>query len=325
MFKDLIPEFSLILAPMEAITNKPFRKICKKYGADILVTEFIASDALARDVKDSVIKMGFDEMERPLGIQIFGNNAESLVKAVYIAEKENPDFIDINWGCPVKKVAGKGSGSGIMNDIPRMVELTKAVVNASSIPVTVKTRLGYSEDSKPIVDIAERLQDVGIQAISIHGRTRAQMYKGDADWTLIGEVKNNPRMTIPIFGNGDIDSPEKAVEFKNRYGVDGILIGRATIGNPFIFQQTKEMIEGKTPTIIPINEKVEICKLHLEGLIELRGERNAIFEMRKNYSGYFKGLINFKPYRLQLVTSTLYSEIQNLLDQVLDIYSEQET
>lgn len=324
MFKDLIPEFSLILAPMEAITNKPFRKICKKYGADILVTEFIASDALARDVKDSVIKMGFDEMERPLGIQIFGNNAESLVKAVYIAEKENPDFIDINWGCPVKKVAGKGSGSGIMNDIPRMVELTKAVVNASSIPVTVKTRLGYSEDSKPIVDIAERLQDVGIQAISIHGRTRAQMYKGDADWTLIGEVKNNPRMTIPIFGNGDIDSPEKAVEFKNRYGVDGILIGRATIGNPFIFQQTKELFEGKMPTIIPISEKIEVCKAHLDGLIELRGEKNAIFEMRKAYSGYFKGLANFKPYRLQLVTSVLYSEIQSLLDQVLEIYSEKE-
>lgn len=324
MFKDLIPEFSLILAPMEAITNKPFRKICKKYGADILVTEFISSEALARDVKDSVIKMGFEEIERPLGIQIFGNNAEALVKAVRIAEKENPDFIDINWGCPVKKVAGKGSGSGIMNDIPKMVELTKIVVDASNIPVTVKTRLGYSEDSKPIVDIAERLQDVGIQAISIHGRTRAQMYKGEADWSLIGEVKNNKRMHIPVFGNGDIDSPEKAIEFKNRYGVDGILIGRATIGNPFIFQQTKELLKGKTPTIIPINEKVEVCKLHLEGLTELRGERNAIFEMRKNYSGYFKGLVNFKPYRLQLVTSTLYSEIQNLLDQVLDIYSEQE-
>ncbi|MFA6806633.1 MAG: tRNA-dihydrouridine synthase family protein [Bacteroidales bacterium] len=307
---------------MEAITNKPFRKICKKYGADILVTEFIASDALARDVKDSIIKMNFDKEERPLGIQIFGNNADSLIKAVSIAEKENPDFIDINWGCPVKKVAGKGSGSGIMNDIPKMIELTKAVVDASSVPVTVKTRLGYSEDSKPIVEIAERLQDVGIQAISIHGRTRAQMYKGEADWSLIGEVKNNPRMSIPVFGNGDIDSAEKMIEFKNRYGVDGILIGRATIGNPFIFQECKEILRGETPSIIPIWEKVEICKAHLDGLVELRGEKHAIFEMRKNYSGYFKGLANFKPYRLQLVTSVLYSEIENLLDQILNTYSE---
>lgn len=320
MFKDLIPEFSLVLSPMEAITNKPFRKICKHYGADLLITEFIASDALARDVQQSIIKMNFEEEERPLGIQIFGNNIDSLVKAVNIAEKENPDFIDINWGCPVKKVAGKGSGSGILNDIPKMIELTKAVVDSTKLPVTVKTRLGYSEDSKPIVEIAERLQDIGIQAISIHGRTRAQMYKGEADWTLIGEVKNNPRMKIPVFGNGDIDSAEKLIEYKNRYGVDGILIGRATIGNPFIFQQAKEMLNGKTPSIVSLEEKVKVCREHLEGLIELRGEKNAINEMRKTYSGYFKSLYNFKPFRQKLVTSTDYNEIQNILDNILETY-----
>ena len=321
MFKDLIPKFSLILSPMEAITNKPFRKICKQYGADILITEFIASDALSRDIKDSIIKMDFEEMERPLGIQIFGNNAESLIKATQIAEKENPDFIDINWGCPVKKIAGKGCGSGIMNNIPKMIELTKAVVDASNIPVTVKTRLGYCEESKPIVEIAERLQDVGIQALSIHGRTRSQMYKGEADWTLISEVKNNQRMSIPIFGNGDIDSAEKAIEYKNKYGVDGILIGRATIGNPFIFLQTKELLEGKSPTIIPIAEKVKVCKYHLDQLIELRGDKNAILEMRKTYSGYFKGLSNFKPHRIKLVSSTDYKEIQNTFEDILELYS----
>lgn len=321
MFKDLIPQFSLVLSPMEAITNKPFRKICKRYGADLLITEFIASDALARDIQQSIIKMDFEESERPLGIQIFGNNIDSLVKAVHIAEKENPDFIDINWGCPVKKIAGKGSGSGILNDIPKMIELTKAVVDSTVLPVTVKTRLGYSGDSKPIVEIAERLQDIGIQAISIHGRTRAQMYKGEADWTLIGEVKNNSRMNIPVFGNGDIDSPEKVIEYKNRYGVDGILIGRATIGNPFIFKQTKEILSGKTPSIITVEEKVEVCREHLEGLIELRGERNAINEMRKNYSGYFKSLYNFKPFRQMLVTTNDYTEIQNTLNNIIETYS----
>lgn len=308
---------------MEAITNQPYRKICKRYGADILITEFIASDALARDVQMSVQKMNFDEMERPLGIQIFGNNKEMLVRATEVAQAARPDFIDINWGCPVKKVAGKGSGSGILNNIPKMVELTEAVVKATNLPVTVKTRLGYEEKSKPIVEIAERLQDIGIQAISIHGRTRSQMYKGEADWTLIGEVKNNPRMSIPVFGNGDIDSPQKALEFKNRYGVDGILIGRATIGNPFIFKQTKELLMGEIPSIIPIQEKVLVCKEHLEGLIELRGERNAINEMRKNYSGYFKSLPHFKPFRLKLVTTNDLTEIIQTLDELQNFYQTQ--
>ncbi len=305
---------------MEAITNKPFRRICKRYGADILITEFISSDALLREVEQSVVKMSFDEEERPLGIQIFGNNEESLTLATKIAEREKPDFIDINWGCPVKKVAGKGSGSGILNDIPKMVKLTETVVKATNIPVTVKTRLGYTENSKPIVEVAERLQDVGIQAISIHGRTRSQMYKGQADWSLIGEVKNNQRMTIPVFGNGDIDSPEKVIEYKNRYGVDGILIGRATIGNPFIFQQAKQLLENKTPTPISIEEKVNVCKEHFQGLIALRGEKNAIFEMRKNYSGYFKGLRDFKPFRLQLVSTTNQTEIQDTFKKIIDFY-----
>ncbi|MBP1630820.1 MAG: tRNA dihydrouridine synthase DusB [Bacteroidetes bacterium] len=308
---------------MEAITNQPYRKICKRYGADILITEFIASDALARDVQMSVQKMNFDEMERPLGIQIFGNNKEMLVRATEVAQAARPDFIDINWGCPVKKVAGKGSGSGILNNIPKMVELTEAVVKATNLPVTVKTRLGYEEKSKPIVEIAERLQDIGIQAISIHGRTRSQMYKGEADWTLIGEVKNNPRMSIPVFGNGDIDSPQKALEYKNSYGVDGILIGRATIGNPFIFKQTKELLMGEIPSIIPIEEKVLVCKEHLEGLIELRGERNAINEMRKNYSGYFKSLPHFKPFRLKLVTTNDLKEINQTLDELQTFYQTQ--
>lgn len=306
---------------MEAITNKPFRKICKRYGADVLITEFISSDALMRQVEQSVVKMNFEEMERPIGIQIFGNNEESLSLATQIAERENPDFIDINWGCPVKKIAGKGCGSGILNDIPKMISLTQKVVKTTHIPVTVKTRLGYSENSKNIVEIAERLQDVGIQALSIHGRTRSQMYKGVADWTLIAEVKNNQRMRIPIFGNGDINSAEKAIEYKNRYGVDGILIGRATIGNPFIFLKTKELLEGKTPSEITINEKVEVCKEHFEGLIELRGEKNAIFEMRKNYSGYFKGLADFKPFRLKLVSSIEKDEILETLENIQSLYS----
>ncbi len=305
---------------MESITNKPFRKICKRYGADVMITEFISSDALLREVEQSLIKMSFEEEERPLGIQIFGNNEESLTQATKIAEREKPDFIDINWGCPVKKIAGKGCGSGILNDIPKMIHLTQTVVNSTTLPVTVKTRLGYCENSKTIVEIAERLQDVGIQAISIHGRTRSQMYKGQADWTLIGEVKNNQRMKIPVFGNGDIDSAEKVLEYKNRYGVDGILIGRATIGNPFIFQQTKQLLENKTPTPISIEEKVMVCKEHFEGLIALRGEKNAIFEMRKNYSGYFKGLRDFKPFRLQLVSSTDKKEIQDIFKKIVEFY-----
>lgn len=317
-------EFPVMLSPMEGVTDQSFRKICKRMGADVLFTEFIAADGLIRDVEKSHAKLRIDSDERPVAIQIFGNNAESLSLAAQMAEKACPDFIDINWGCPVKKVASKGAGSGILNDIPKMVSITKAVVESVNIPVTVKTRLGYDESSKPIVEIAERLQDIGIGAISIHGRTRSQMYKGEADWTLIGEVKNNPRMRIPVFGNGDITSAAKAFEYRNRYGVDGILIGRAAIGNPWIFQYIKKhqstasTISQEQSNDIPVKEIVPVCREHLLSSIITKGERVAILEMRPFYSGYFKGIPNFKPIRMKLVTT-------NSLTEILDILSEVET
>jgi len=301
---------------MEGITNQPFRRLCKRYGADILITEFVSSDAISRQIEKSIQKMTFSEKERPLGIQIFGANKDALIAATQRADELQPDFIDINWGCPVKKVAGKGAGSGILNNIDRMVELTQAVVKATSLPVSVKTRLGYSEESKPIEDIALRLQDVGIKALSIHGRTRAQMYKGSADWTLIGKVKHNPQIHIPIFGNGDITSAQKALEMKETYGVDGVLIGRATMGNPFIFKETKALLEGKSLPIIPLSERKEVCLQHLLSLIDLLGERVGINEMRKHYNGYFKGLANFKPTRIKLLTSLELNEIIDLIDSI---------
>lgn len=310
-----------MLAPMESVTNQCFRKICKDYGADILVSEFISSEALIREVTNSGRKMEFTDYERPLGIQIFGNNAHSMILAAQIAEKENPDFIDINWGCPVKKIASKGSGSGILNDIPKMIDISSQVVKACKLPVTVKTRLGYDSKSKPIEEIAERLQDIGIQGLAIHGRTRNQMYKGEADWSLIGKIKENPRINIPIFGNGDIDSAEKAIEYKNRYGVDGILIGRAAIGNPFIFKQTKNLLENKPKFEPSIEEKVKVCLENFQGLIQIRGEKNAINEMRKFYSGYFRGIQNFKPFRLRLVTSNDINEIEDIFNQIIKEYN----
>lgn len=311
--KNIISDFSLGLSPMEAVTTPCFRQICKKYGADVLFSEFISSDALVRGIESSCKKMSFSEMERPLAVQIFGNNETSLIEAAEVAEQSSCDWIDINWGCPVKKVAGKGCGSGILNDIKKMEYLTKKVVESVKVPVSVKTRLGYSDDSKPIVEVAERMQDVGVQLISIHGRTRSQMYKGEADWTLIGEVKNNPRMNIPVFGNGDIDSAEKMLEYKNRYGVDGILIGRAAMGNPFIFKQCKEILKGNKTVLFDVKERTSVCREHLRGLREWRGDRYAILEMRKFYSGYFRGLNNFKPYRIRLVTTNSYDEIEELL------------
>lgn len=311
--KNILPEFSLGLSPMEAVTTPCFRQICKKYGVDVLFSEFISSDALARGIESSCKKMDFKEEERPLAIQIFGNNETSLREAAELAAQSSCDWIDINWGCPVKKVAGKGCGSGILNDIGKMEYLTKKVVESVNIPVSVKTRLGYSDDNKPIVEVAERMQDVGVQLISIHGRTRTQMYKGEADWTLIGEVKNNPRMNIPVFGNGDIDSAEKMLEYKNRYGVDGILIGRAAMGNPFIFRQCKDLLEGKQASLFGIKERIDACKEHLRGLRDWRGDRYAILEMRKFYSGYFRGLNNFKPYRIRLVTTNSYEEVEEIL------------
>lgn len=306
-------DFPLYLAPMEGITDQAFRVICKSKGADILVSEFISSDALSREVEKSIHKMTFSDMEKPFGIQIFGHDEHSLITAAHMAEEAHPDFIDINWGCPVRKVVSKGAGSAILQDIPKMVALTAAVVKAVNIPVTIKTRLGWDCTNKPIVEVSERLQDVGIQAIAIHGRTRSQMYSGEADWTLIGKVKENPRLIIPVIGNGDINSAERAIEYKKRYGVDGIMIGRAAIGNPWIFQQVKDKLAGKEVIIPSYEERVETLLHHLAVSIEEKGERRAVLEMRTQYSGYFRGLFNFKPIRMQLIQATTFEECKEIL------------
>ena len=302
---------------MEDVSDPPFRALCKKHGADVMYTEFISSEGLIRDAVKSVQKLDIFEYERPVGIQIFGSEINSMIKATQLCEEVHPDIIDINYGCPVKKVACKGAGAGILQDIPKMVSLTKEIVNATSLPVTVKTRLGWDDSSKYIVEVAERLQDVGIKAISIHGRTRAQMYKGEADWTLIAEVKNNPRMHIPVFGNGDIDSPQKALEYKNRFGVDGLMIGRASIGNPWFFNEVKTYLnEG---FIIPepsLQEKLEVVREHLDFSIRWKGERLGLLEMRRHYARYFKGIQDFKKYRTQLVTIENKEELFSLLNTI---------
>lgn len=312
-------DFPLLLAPMEDVSDPPFRALCKQHGADLMYTEFISSEGLIRDAAKSVKKLDIFEYERPVGIQIFGSNIESMRKATEVTQGANPDIIDINYGCPVKKVAGKGAGAGILQDVPKMVEMTKEIVNSTHLPVTVKTRLGWDDNSKYIVEVAERLQDVGIKAISIHGRTRKQMYKGEADWSLIAEVKNNPRMTIPVFGNGDINSPQKAVEYKNRFGVDGVMIGRASIGNPWFFNQVKHFIKtGKELPLPTINERVDVVKKHLEMSLEWKGEHEGIVEMRRHYANYFKGIRDFKPLRMKLVTTM---EVQELFDTLEEIKS----
>ena len=297
-------EFPLLLAPMEDVSDPPFRALCKENGADLMYTEFISSEGLIRDAAKSVQKLDIFEYERPVGIQIFGNDIESMKQATEITEKTDPDIIDINYGCPVKKVACKGSGAGILQDIPKMVRMTAEIVKSTKLPVTVKTRLGWDENTKYIVEVAERLQDVGIEAISIHGRTRKQMYKGEADWTLISEVKNNPRMKIPVFGNGDIDSPEKAVEYKEKYGVDGLMIGRASIGYPWFFNEVKHFY--KTGEHLPkptLQERVDVTRRHLDMSIKWKGEKLALVEMKRHYTNYFKGIPHFKPYRTKLVTT----------------------
>lgn len=315
-----IGEFPLVLSPMDDVTDLPFREICKEFGADMLITEFIASEALNREAEKSYRKMKFSSRQHPIGIQIFGADESELLQCLEIVEEQKPDFIDINWGCPVKKVAGRGAGSGILKDIPKMIHITSELVRHAHLPVTVKTRLGYEESDKPIVEVAERLQDVGIAALSIHGRTKTQMYKGSADWTLIGEVKRNPRMSIPIFGNGDITTPEQALEARNRYGVDGILIGRGAIGNPWIFEQTHRMLNGLQPREISIEERVDICKKHLLASVEFKGEHTAIFEMRKQYGGYFRDIVNFKQFRIPLVTYSTLEEILPLFDEIKNYY-----
>ena len=316
-------DFPLLLAPMEDVSDPPFRAVCKKYGADVMYTEFISSEGLIRDAAKSKMKLDIFEYERPIGIQIFGGNIDSMREAAEIAEAAGPDIIDINDGCPVKKVALKGAGAGILQDIPKMVEMTKEIVDTCKLPVTVKTRLGWDDDSKYIVEVAERLQDVGIKAISIHGRTRAQMYKGSADWTLISEVKNNPRMNIPVFGNGDIDSPEKAVEYKNKYGVDGIMIGRASIGSPWVFNEIKHYVKTGEHLAPPnMAERIEAVYMHFERSLDWKGERLGIVEMRRHYANYFKGIPDFKKHRLDLVTFDTADEIKDKLKFIEDNFSD---
>lgn len=312
-----VGEFPLLLAPMEDVSDPPFRALCKKYGADVMYTEFISSEGLIRDAAKSVQKLDIFEYERPIGIQIFGNEIDSMREAAAITEEANPDIIDINYGCPVKAVACKGAGAGILQDIPKMVSMTAEIVKAVNKPVTVKTRLGWDENTKYIVEVAERLQDVGIQAISIHGRTRKQMYKGEADWRWIAEVRNNPRMNIPVFGNGDVDSPEKALEMKTRFGVDGIMIGRASIGYPWIFNEIKHFLNTGDKLDPPtIAERCDAARQHFEMAIEWKGERVGIYETRRHYTNYFKGISHFKPYRARLVQSEDPEEIRNLFTEI---------
>lgn len=310
-------DFPLLLAPMEDVSDPPFRALCKKHGADVMYTEFISSEGLIRDATKSVKKLDIFEYERPVGIQIFGSDIESMKEATEITAQAKPDIIDINYGCPVKKVACKGAGSGILQDIPKMVKMTAEIVKSTDLPVTVKTRLGWDENTKYIVEVAERLQDVGIKAISIHGRTRKQMYKGEADWSLIADVKNNPRMHIPVFGNGDVDTPEKAKENKERYGVDGVMIGRASIGYPWIFNEIKHFL--KTGEHLPppsLKDKFDVAKEHLMMSVKWKGEKLGILEMRRHYTNYFKGIPHFKDHRMKLVTSDHLEDLLAAFDEI---------
>ena len=316
------PNQPVFLAPMEDVTDTIFRKICKSFGADMMYTEFVSSDGLIRNVNSSLKKLNITDEERPIGIQIYGHLIDAMVEAAKIAEDAKPELIDINFGCPVKKIAKRGAGSGMMNDVPKMVQITKEIVNAVTLPVTVKTRLGYDDDNKNIVEIAERLQDVGIKAITIHGRTRSQMYKGDADWTLIGEVKNNPRMKIPVIGNGDIDSPEKAKLMFNKFGVDAIMIGRATVGRPWIFEEIKNyLINNDLKFSLSLSQKIEIVKNHLSISISEKGEKTGILLMRRHFAHYFKNLPNFRETKIRLLTSLDYSDIITILDYIEATYS----
>lgn len=317
-------DFPLLLAPMEDVSDPPFRAVCKQGGADLMYTEFISSEGLIRDAAKSRKKLDIFEYERPIGIQLFGGDVGNMVQSAEIATAANPDLIDINYGCPVKAVACRGAGAALLQDIPKMVKMTAEIVKCTHLPVTVKTRLGWDDKTKNITEVAERLQDIGIKALSIHGRTRVQMYKGEADWTLIGEVKNNPRITIPIFGNGDIDSPEKALEYKNRYGVDGIMIGRASIGNPWVFSQIKHFVDtGQHLPPPDIEDRVNVVKKHLDFSIRWKGERLGILEMRRHYSNYFRGTPNFKPIRTRLVESLSLEEIYTILDDVVGTYMQE--
>ena len=310
---------------MEDVSDPPFRALCKEGGADVVYTEFISSEGLIRDAAKSVQKLEIYEKERPVGIQIFGANLDSMLRAVEIVEATNPDIIDINFGCPVKKVVCKGAGAGILKDIPMMVKLTEAMAKRTNIPLTVKTRLGWDHNSIKIVEVAERLQDVGCAAISIHGRTRAQMYKGDADWSYISKVKNNPRMYIPVFGNGDVNTPERAMEMRDNYGLDGAMIGRASIGNPWFFNQVKHFMETGIHLPSPsIEQRVSVARRHLEMSVAWKGEILGVLETRRHYTNYFRGYKNFKPYRTRMVTSNHSQEIYDILNEVLQKFVPQE-
>ena len=318
-----LSDFPLLLAPMEDVSDPPFRALCKEQGADMVYTEFISSEGLIRDAAKSTIKLDIYEKERPVGIQIFGANLESMLKSVEIVEKSNPDIIDINFGCPVKKVVSKGAGAGILKDIDLMVSLTEAMVKHTKIPITVKTRLGWDANSIQIVEVAERLQDVGCKAIAIHGRTRAQMYKGEADWTPIAEVKNNQRMYIPVFGNGDVNTPEKAQEMRDSYGLDGAMIGRASIGNPWFFNQIKHYFKtGKHLPPPTMAERVAAARKHLQLAIDWKGERLGIVETRRHYTNYFKGIPHFKAYRLKMVTTDDATGVFAVFNEVLDKFGD---
>ena len=310
-------ENPLFLAPMEDITDPSFRMVCKMNGADFMYTEFVSSDGLIRDGQKSVRKLDIYDFERPIGIQLYGHLIDSMVEAALIAEAASPELIDINFGCPVKKIANRGAGAGMLRNIPLMIEMTKAIVKSVKLPVTVKTRLGWDDDSKHIVEVSEQLQDTGIQSLTIHGRTRAQLYKGNADWTLIGVVKNNPRMKIPIVGNGDIDGPVKAKEMFDKYGVDGIMIGRATVGRPWIFRDIRHYLN--TGELLPepsVNEKADLALLHLDKSLEYKEGKRAIFEMRRHLSNYFKGLPHFKETRLKLLTTADVNEIKKIIEEI---------
>lgn len=313
----------MLLAPMEDVSDPPFRAVCKQNGADLMFTEFISSEGLIRHAKKSVQKLDIYDYERPIGIQIFGDKIESMREAAAIAEEANPEIIDINYGCPVKKVACKGAGAGILLDLPKMQKMTEEIVKQVNKPVTVKTRLGWDDSTIKIQEVAHRLQDVGIQALSIHGRTRKQMYKGEANWEPIAKVKNDPGIHIPIFGNGDIDSPEKAMEYKNRYGVDGLMIGRAAIGYPWIFNEIKHFMKtGEHLNAPNLEERVRVAVQHLDFSMEWKGEKLGLFEMRRHYTNYFRGIQNFKPTRTTLVESESYEEVKDTLLQIPELYGE---
>lgn len=319
----ILPDFPLLLAPMEDVSDPPFRRLCKLHGADLMYSEFISSEGLIRDAMKSKMKLDIFDYERPVGIQIFGGDEEAMEQSARIVDTVQPDLVDINFGCPVKKVVCKGAGAGVLKDVDLMVRLTKSVIKGTNLPVTVKTRLGWDENSINIDEVAERLQDIGVQALTVHARTRAQMYKGHSDWTHIERIKNNPRITMPIFGNGDIDSPEKALEYKNRFGLDGMMIGRAAIGYPWIFNEIKHYFAtGEKLPPPTMHDRIEAARNHLTWSMDWKGERVGIVEMRRHYTNYFKGIANFKEHRLQLVTIDEAEGLFKALDEIADVYAD---